>query len=499
MKVYLSGDVVVVDKTGGAVLNIPQRYAKYTFIDSNVQVSNIITRESVSDAISAIQDQSGTAIGGEYEVQRYLSKFIFRADSESSEGSDSTETVDSNNVKFISQKIINTIDDLLQLHPPNVDDEIELGNFIYLIDAYELNLGVYSLVTSVDTAIHGISQNINKIITTQDNTDLITSTANLFFLQIKLEASGTNSQAIVMNGATGFESLDMKVVEFEGDTKYGTLTDIRQAFWDTGFSFEAKEGFTLGGTMSGGFTLVNSRLINTGGFILGAAPSLTLNSIRSNVNATVESGDVAFDFDFDNFLIDQGFQVQGARIDGDGAMLSAFTGSTDNTAAEKSRKSNFSNNVGSISKNSRIGGLWTCTVEVSTPLTSGVAAKILGTTVYEDMQHLSNTTDNAFVAADTNVIMYELDGEITLDAPSNVDMTMTVRKWDDSLGSYTDIATILKRVPNFQGGTDLVTFRPFVPELELSEDDRIELWITNSSNSQDVTMLISSFARLKKI
>ena len=85
MKVYLNGDVVTVDKTGGLSFDIPSSFAKYTVIGDSIKVSNIINLDQETDLITATQNQAGTAIGDLNDVITYLSGFIFRADSETAE------------------------------------------------------------------------------------------------------------------------------------------------------------------------------------------------------------------------------------------------------------------------------------------------------------------------------------------------------------------------------------------------------------------------------
>lgn len=94
MKVYLNGDVVTVDKTGGLSFDIPPSFAKYTVIGDSIKVSNIINLDQETDLITEIQNQAGTAIGDLNDVITYLSGFIFRADSETAEQASSGEPQD---------------------------------------------------------------------------------------------------------------------------------------------------------------------------------------------------------------------------------------------------------------------------------------------------------------------------------------------------------------------------------------------------------------------
>lgn len=87
MKVYLSGDNVVVDKSGEALLNIRQDRAKFIFVtdtgDNSPTLLTVLdtffgyTRE---DLILSTQSSTGDSVGADNDtVRRYLSKFIFKS------------------------------------------------------------------------------------------------------------------------------------------------------------------------------------------------------------------------------------------------------------------------------------------------------------------------------------------------------------------------------------------------------------------------------------
>jgi len=94
MKVYLSGDNVIVEKTATATLTIPRSRAKFRFISvedndpnsvttfSNVEVSDIIIFSNVrNDTLANIQYQGGGAVGTYEEIVKYFSTFFPLGDS----------------------------------------------------------------------------------------------------------------------------------------------------------------------------------------------------------------------------------------------------------------------------------------------------------------------------------------------------------------------------------------------------------------------------------
>jgi hypothetical protein len=81
MKVYLSGDVVVVDKTGNPILNIPQDRSKYVIEGDDITIFDILlSDEQRTNVITGVQDSGGTPIGNTNDVIKYLTDFIPRGD-----------------------------------------------------------------------------------------------------------------------------------------------------------------------------------------------------------------------------------------------------------------------------------------------------------------------------------------------------------------------------------------------------------------------------------
>jgi len=89
MKVYLSGDNIIVEKTATATLTIPRSRAKFTFISvedndpnavttfSNVEISDIIIFSNVrNDTLGNIQYQGGGTVGTYEDIIKYFSTFF---------------------------------------------------------------------------------------------------------------------------------------------------------------------------------------------------------------------------------------------------------------------------------------------------------------------------------------------------------------------------------------------------------------------------------------
>ena len=77
-RVYLSGDVVVVDKVGSSVLNIPQIDCGYKIIGDDVTIYDVTdSTQSRTTPAHDIRDQANNLVGNLYDVIKYFSDFIY--------------------------------------------------------------------------------------------------------------------------------------------------------------------------------------------------------------------------------------------------------------------------------------------------------------------------------------------------------------------------------------------------------------------------------------
>lgn len=270
--------------------------------------------------------------------------------------------------EYNTQINIKNIGELLSLHPANGNNEIQLAHKTYKFDADEFDMTGYTLLGHNDgTTLSGYSQNINCLKSTQDNISLIKTSGNLFIKHLEIQVTGANSEAINMNGATGFESIDMFYSSFINCKKLGTLSNIRQFFWEAGFANNFDAGFLCQGDWLGGITVKDTRCVNVQSYIFKGDAGFTCSAIRSNISAALLTGSYAFDFDYDMFNNDAAYQLEGGRYEGTGKMVSNFT-TGDTTIAKNSKKSFFKNNKGNLGENTFVGIEWVISTEVETPL-----------------------------------------------------------------------------------------------------------------------------------
>jgi len=88
MKVYLSGDNIIVEKTGSPTLTIAVRFCKCTFIRSqpttpeellvytSVAIVNILSSQFLEDLVGNVENQAGATIGDYLTTKKYLEGII---------------------------------------------------------------------------------------------------------------------------------------------------------------------------------------------------------------------------------------------------------------------------------------------------------------------------------------------------------------------------------------------------------------------------------------
>lgn len=409
-----------------------------------------------------------------------------------------------NSSPFDSLIVVQEVQDLVDLYGADVNDVITIPGGAYLLDAYNFEMGNYTIqnVTGEDVHIKQHSQLTHQVSSAKSNIFLFDiREANFFLSDMRIVCTGLNSEAIRMTG-TGVESLDAFYVEFGANTTFGTLNGIRQAFMGACFALGSTKGFLLQGAFTGGFTILNTRFINVGQYILKGDTGFTCNAIRSNVFATVPTGAFAFDFDFPMFNVDRGYQLEGGRYDGAGKMVSDFT-TGGITQAENSRKSFFNENSGSMAKNTFIGAEWRTTTEVLTPLTFNTPANILGGRTFANLVHFQSL----LVSANFEVVRYDssvpIDVKVTalskIEGDSSDDVQIDLIHYVASSTTEVIVISLVETIPNVVQADDTVNFNINARIDNLAENDRIYCKVTNLSDGSDITEKLNSFLTVELV
>lgn len=319
-------------------------------------------------------------------------------------------------------------------------------------------------------------------------------TGNILFTDIKLsKETGATGNLFDTTSSDEFGAMEFNRVNFgEFDSSditgtFGNITDFRQLlFAGCGFA-RYDDGFTLNGPMSGGVTITNSIVLfaQSGSTLFKEGTSLTMDSIRSNLNAlsgTNNDNYELFDFDENNIVQDEGFNLEGLRA-------KPGTNPIPNITAGNRRC--YWRNCINID-NTSPGGRWTITTETTTALTTDTPAKIAGTTTYELLEHFDSngSTNNSlrYISTIPKFFVATFKGTLVSGSAGDV-ISVRLRHWDDSASTYIELAedlAVTSATGAFGAGVILADFT-VSDVLKLDENDRIEVWGENQSDGSDVT------------
>lgn len=403
-----------------------------------------------------------------------------------------TGKLDQHGDVVVTQVIVREANDLI-----NID-----SSKLYLIDG-KIDMGAQSIeVPQGGFFCRGLGYFVSSLFSTEDNYTMFINksgdpySGDVIMEGITLLTSGANSQIFNLDNNENFGAIEFNSVNF-GDffaptTSVGTLTDYRQFRTRDFAMINCNDGLTFAGNWSGGARIFESILIslNAGctafkagtGFLVGGSFVSDINALSSVGN----NNNVIFDFTAANFVNDWSFNLSGARFQGSFAIPNIPVTST---------KRFFTNCTGV--KNTRVGAGWYLDVEVPTPLTQNVPAKLLGTTTYNSVIHFTTLNNNEFVYDSTVEDDFYVDGFVTLEGSPDRIVTIQVRKWNNLLATYEIVETFTKYIVNVVGNVDVGSYSIGTP-VELAENDRIELWVVNTTDNTSVTMQEGSYLRVRR-
>lgn len=337
---------------------------------------------------------------------------------------------------------------------------------------------------------------VSKLYSTEDNYTMFANPdsgnpSDFNIEGVELSVSGANSKLFDVDNDgnnASFEFINCNIGSFSRlTTSFGNVDNYRQVrFLGCGF-INYSDGLTFNGTFAGGLAVTDSILLSAQAgsslFKEGLALSIQGRSI-SNVNASSGSNAsniIVWDFQESNIQNDSGFQLDGA----------SFTNLTDPipNLSETSTKSFFKDCVNI--KNTRAGFEAEFTAQVLTPLTVNTEAKVLGTTVISNNTWWSQTANNEWTYNSDQLRTFRVTVNVVVDAGPNDELAVIVRQWDNSASAYVQLKYKLRTVNNVGGGLDIQDYN-FVTSGVFEINDRIELWMENTTDGTDATVQISS-------
>lgn len=400
----------------------------------------------------------------------------------------------------------NTDDNFIDLYFNNIDNRVVVkqasqldgvldSSKVYVIDGV-IDLGTIEItVPEGGLVIKGLDYFISGLKTTEDNhtmfkNDVASYAGNVKMESIFLTSSGTGSKLFDLDNEENFGAIEFQSCNLgdfsDSTTSLGEIANYRQFRTNDCGLFRLDDGLIFTGTWAGGFrvndTIVLAQAASSVLFKVGAGLTFAGRCISDINAASVDPTTITFDFVETNFLLDGGFQLTGASF----APNSSISVTTDETSIKA-----FFRDCVEI-RNTHIGFEMVWTSEVVTPLTLNTPAKGFGTTVTSNNTWFTQTGNNEITYDSSLTKDIKVTVPLVLDGGPNDEVSLHVERWDDSLSAYETIKTRTRLINNLQGGNDLGFYNVTAIINDMAQNDRIEMWLENISDSSDVTIQLDS-------
>jgi len=406
---------------------------------------------------------------------------------------------------WVLAKYLTTETSALTLFDPS---KVYFQTMQQLVDAYALYGGsvVYAPIGMIDAGsveleltnenlvIVASSYFVSGIFSTADNYTMFKNAAGQFASNIDIRqcsfyTSGVGSKILDLDGTGNSGAIEFdscNIGDFAGQTtEIGTLTGFRQFKTNNCGFFRTQDSLKFAGTWSGGFriteTIVLAQAANSTLFEPVAGLTFGGRCISDINAASVDPTTITFDFSPSNFLLDGGFQLTGASF----APNSSISVTTDETSIKA-----FFRDCVEI-KNTRPAIEMAISTQVLTPLDVNTPTKVLGTTTPNSQTWWSQTDNNEITYLSSLTKDFKISVNLTVDGGANDEIAIIVRQWDNSASSYIDLKRKVRNINNVIGGLDVASFN-FITWAEFAQNDRIEIWIENTSDGTDATVLTGS-------
>lgn len=370
---------------------------------------------------------------------------------------------------------------------------------VYFIDGV-IDMGTQTIeVPTGGLTLEGHGYDISVLFSTENSYSMFTSpvgsfSGNLTINNNNLYVTGTSSKIFDVDNDGNFSALEMNAVNL-GDfgvttTSLGEITAYRQIRTSNFAAINYADGLTISGDV-GGLAFNDSIILSpiaATTFIQEGTSLLISDGMSTNMNALNLTGNMEWcDFDAANFDTGALMSLVNFRTNADDALPNLPVSSIKRLGRDC---------VGI--ENTFMGGRWKITTETTTTIsTVNTPVKLAGTTTYTNEVWFSNTTSNAFVYDGESPMDFTVSGNLVIDGGANDDLTVTIRKYDDSAAAFVDVEEFERRVSNVIGGLDVAIFN-IDADVSLDTDDRIEIWIENNSDTTNVEALIGSYVKIRQ-
>jgi len=368
---------------------------------------------------------------------------------------------------------------------------------VYVIDGI-IDMGSQTIeVPSGGLSIIGSTFDVSQITSSANTYDMFTSpvggSGNLVIKDVGITTSGTGSSVFALTDATGFNAIEIKVVNFNNCTSLGYLDGYRQGLESGTGRFGGTPELEFRNSWVGGYrteTTIARGMSNFTSLFKAGTGFTYAGRVILGMNCDLPATGAFCDFAASNIDNDESLQLSDCRVTRAGVLDASDTTIYPNID-HTNVKCLWTDNAGLPNTTKYIKG--NITTEVATVVSAtNTYYPLAGTFTVETSSHLDMPSNGEFRLLSGNGT-YQILGDFVIDGAANDVVNMRVTKSTDGGATWpTEITHIRRQVNSFVGGRD-VAFFPINLIATLQEDDRVRLEIENTTSTANLTAELDSY------
>lgn len=369
----------------------------------------------------------------------------------------------------------------------------------YFIDGV-IDMGSQSIeIPAGGLTFAGYNFDLSKLISSAPNYVMFTSPAggsgNVLGKDYAIEVTGIGSVVYDLTSATGFDAFEFARINYNNCTSLGEISGYRQGLEVGTGRFGGQPELTLSGTWLGGYfvdTSIVRNMVDGAYSLFKAGAGFVMNSrFRSNMNLDLPASASFFDFTPSQFTNPSTVQIEGAIVTRNGVFDATDTNITPNMT-QGDLSSSWSNNNGM--QNTFEGGSLGISSEAITVVSAIGTFYAVNAASWSslDLQHFDSPAAGQLRHLGNTPREYKIIATFALDSTANNNLTLRVKKWDNSASSFVTILDQTREVNNFVGGRDVAFFNINI-NTTLDQNDYIFMEAANQTSTADITAELDSY------
>lgn len=335
--------------------------------------------------------------------------------------------------------------------------------------------------------IEGASLNTSLLFSSADNYTMFACTGggDLSISNLGITVDGTGSRVFNLDNEENGGRIGWQSVNFTSCTSLGTISSYSQALAQNIGWRDCKDGLTCDGVWAGGWAILNSILLGSTfeGTLFKAGSSLRIGgSFRSNMNILrldVDNGTFC-DFSPSNIVLDAGFSLFNVRVN----PLADALPNMPSTSVKVLIKDCVGLNNTYVGATHQPQSDSVVTVSGANTLYQITAAVTLG-----DAFWFSTANTNGLKLDSSLPLEVTASGTLSFSGGANTSMSIQLRKFVTTSSSYVNIGpeytTAFSTSAVFGTTASNVSFSG---NTSMSVNDRIEVWVKNNTNTDNITV-----------